>query len=146
MTIATSPIAMYVPPAPGKLDANCLIELGKELLGPNNYEDIYVFTVTFLHLREIDRHLRDLNEMRRDVEWLDRQLSLVRSAESPQRAVWSAMAAWLHEETLRHNSAVAQLHVAVTNAKGAHSKAAAAAEQTARPTFGMWLEVAPSRT
>ena len=131
------------PPAPGKLDSLSVIKLAEELFGKYDYESVFVFALTFSHLREIDRHLRDLNGMRRDIEWLDDQLHALRPGESPQRAVWSAMTAWLQEETRRHNSAVAQLHTAVTNAKGAYPKAAAAAEQAARPTFGAWLEVAP---
>lgn len=121
-----------------------MLALAKKAVGPN-YEDIFVFTVTFMHLREIDRHLRDLNEMRRDMEWLSSKLRTASSAETPERAVLGATMAWLEEEASRHKSAIAQLQTAVTNTKGSHPKAAAAAEVAARPTFGTWLKVAPGR-
>jgi hypothetical protein len=128
-------------PAPGKLTTESLVKMGEELLGAD-YEDVYVFVATFLHLREIDRHLRDLNGMRHDMDWLTRRLEGTSSTiESPRRAVWSATAAWLHEETLRHNTAITHLQTAVAYAKGSHPKAARAAEQAARPTFGVWLDV-----
>jgi len=132
-------------PAPGKLDIPEVLALAKKEVG-TSYEDVFVFTVTFMHLREIDRHLRDLNEMRRDMEWLSARLKTTTSSESPERAVFGGTMAWLEEEASRHKVAIAQLQTAVMNAKGSHAKAAAAAEKVARPTFGVWLEVCPSRS
>lgn len=129
------------PPAPGKLDIDALIVKAKEAVG-KDYDDIFVFVATFLNLREIDRHLRTLNGMRHDMEWLNARISKATSTESPQRAVWGATLAWLQTETTRHNSAVTQLRIAVANAKASHAKAAAAAELAARPTFGEWFVVA----
>ena len=133
-------------PAPGKMDAESVYLHAVKTLGPD-YEDLFVFTVTFAHLREVDRHLRDLNGMRRDLEWLQarlREADLGTEAQRAHRPVWSAMVAWLEEETRRHNSAIMQLRAAISNAQNSHPKAAAAAEQYARPTFGAWLELAPT--
>lgn len=128
---------------PDKLNMEKVIELAKAAVG-SNYEDTFNFVVTFLRFREVDRHLRDLNEMRHDMEWISGQLS--GTGETPQRAVLSATLAWLEEEAVRHKAAIARLRTDIISTRKSHPKAVAAAELAARPTFGAWLEVSPRRS
>lgn len=104
-------------------------------------ESSYQFALTFLRLREIDRHLSDLNHMQRDIDWLKHALSST-DRRTQYRPIWNAALHWLEVEAQRHRSAVEMLRGDVAAVRASYPKIAAAAEIAARPTFGKWLTIA----
>lgn len=104
--------------------------------------DRHMFILTFLHMREVDRHLSDLNHMRKDIDWLKSSLSKHTKEARLHSGTWTAALRWLEEETARHCKAVDQLRGDIAVCRVSRPKMYAEIERVVRPTFGKWLIIA----
>lgn len=149
MKTATAVSVAPRPQPPAKLDVGRLEALARERLGEAVYEDVFAFILTFSYSRELNRHLRDLDGIRKDLDWLRRHAPALStygpSVGWPTVAVPAALKVWLEEEQQRHNAAILVLQRNIKHARDLHPKAAAEAERVVRLTYDEWLEMAPGR-
>jgi hypothetical protein len=114
--------------------------MAKDRLGEDAEPDeLFTFTLTLLHLRELDRNLRALNDMRSDMEWLTRHET---SDCWPSKSVPQAVSVWLREDEAHRRGLVLMLRTEINHARETCPRAAEEAEKIAFHTYGEQLSLA----
>ena len=128
-------------PGPATLDLGTITQIARERLGEDAEPDeLFTFTLTLLHLRELDRNLRALNGMRLDMEWLKRHEA---SDCWPSKSVPQAVRVWLQEDEAHRRGLVLMLRTEINHARETCPRAAEEAEKIAFRTYGEQLELTP---
>jgi len=127
-------------PGPTNLDLRTVTQIARDRLGEDAAPDeLYTFTLTLLHLRELDRNLRALNDMRSDLEWLKRHEA---SDCWPSKSVPQAVRVWLQEDEAHRRGLVLMLRTEINHARETCPRAAEEAEKIAFKTYGEQLSLA----